>query len=143
MSAWPKLRSVGVVAISVVLRHPDRRLALLEEERPRPADFVSRLVPTGWHRSAALDDGRRLSAQQGGGRILPVTRWASLVVFAILLPAPVRRAARTFAVGALVVAAVFFLAPEAAISIWPWELTPLTSRVLGSFTAQVGVGALP
>jgi hypothetical protein len=37
---------------------------------------------------------------------------------------------------------VFFLAPEQAIDIWPWKLTPLTSRVLGSFTAQVGVGAL-
>ena len=25
---------------------------------------------------------------------------------------------------------------------WPWTLTPLTSRVIASFTAQVGVGAL-
>ena len=32
--------------------------------------------------------------------------------------------------------------PRDAIDIWPWKLTPLTSRVLGSFTAQVGVGAL-
>jgi surface polysaccharide O-acyltransferase-like enzyme len=37
---------------------------------------------------------------------------------------------------------VFFLAPATAIDIWPWTLTPLTSRVLGSFTAQVGIGAL-
>src|SRR5215207_7038246 len=29
-----------------------------------------------------------------------------------------------------------------AIAVWPWDLTPLTSRVIGSFTAQVGVGAL-
>ncbi|MDP9255821.1 MAG: hypothetical protein M3Q31_04615, partial [Actinomycetota bacterium] len=39
-------------------------------------------------------------------------------------------------------AAVFFLAPATAIDIWPWTLTPLTSRVLGAFTAQVGIGAL-
>ena len=37
---------------------------------------------------------------------------------------------------------MFFLAPATAIDFWPWELTPLTSRVIGSFTAQVGVGAL-
>ena len=37
---------------------------------------------------------------------------------------------------------MFFLAPEVAIDAWPWQLTPLTSRVLGSFTAQVGIGAL-
>ena len=37
---------------------------------------------------------------------------------------------------------MFFLAPEAAIDVWPWDLTPLTSRVIGAFTAQVGVGAL-
>jgi hypothetical protein len=39
-------------------------------------------------------------------------------------------------------AAFFFLAPDEAIDVWPWDLTPLTSRVIGSFTAQVGVGAL-
>ena len=32
--------------------------------------------------------------------------------------------------------------PTTAIDLWPWQLTPLTSRVLGSFTAQVGAGAL-
>jgi hypothetical protein len=59
-----------------------------------------------------------------------------------LVPAHVRRMAQAFAAGALVSAAVFFLAPGTAIDIWPWQLTPLTSRVLGSFTAQVGIGAL-
>jgi hypothetical protein len=44
--------------------------------------------------------------------------------------------------GPFVAAVVFFLAPQTAIDVWPWDLTPLTSRVLGSFTAQVGVGAL-
>jgi hypothetical protein len=51
-------------------------------------------------------------------------------------------AARAFAVVALVGAVVFFLSPVTAIDVWPWTLTPLTARVLASFTAQVGVGAL-
>jgi hypothetical protein len=59
-----------------------------------------------------------------------------------IVPAAVRRTAQVVGGGALVAAAVFFLAPEQAIDVWPWALTPLTSRVLGSFTAQVGVGAL-
>jgi predicted small integral membrane protein len=58
------------------------------------------------------------------------------------VPASARTAARAFAAGAFVAAAVFFLLPETAIDAWPWDLTPLTSRVLGAFTAQVGVGAL-
>ena len=46
------------------------------------------------------------------------------------------------AAGAFVGAIIFYLFPEQAIDIWPWDLTPLTSRVLGSLTAQVGIGAL-
>jgi predicted small integral membrane protein len=59
-----------------------------------------------------------------------------------IVPAAARTAARAVAIGAFAAGAVFFLAPDAAIDVWPWDLTPLTSRVLGSFTAQVGVGAL-
>jgi hypothetical protein len=59
-----------------------------------------------------------------------------------IVPAWVGRMAQGVAAGALLAAAIFFLAPATAIDTWPWELTPLTSRVLGSFTAQVGVGAL-
>jgi peptidoglycan/LPS O-acetylase OafA/YrhL len=59
-----------------------------------------------------------------------------------LLSPAVLLTARAFAVVALVAAAIFFLSPTTAIDIWPWELTPLTARVLASFTAQVGVGAL-
>jgi hypothetical protein len=50
--------------------------------------------------------------------------------------------ARAFGAGALIAAAVFFLSPHTAIDFWPWQLTPLTARVLASFIAQVGVGAL-
>jgi hypothetical protein len=59
-----------------------------------------------------------------------------------LVPDAVRLAARVFGGGALLAAAVFFLFPDTAIDLWPWQLTPLTSRVLGSFTAQVAIGAL-
>ena len=59
-----------------------------------------------------------------------------------IVPTNVRRAAQVFAAGALAAAVIFFLVPDVAIDVWPWDLTPLTSRVLGSFTAQVGVGAL-
>ncbi len=51
-------------------------------------------------------------------------------------------AARVFAAGAFIAGGVLFLLPSVAIDVWPWQLTPLTSRVLGSFTVQVGVGAL-
>ena len=51
-------------------------------------------------------------------------------------------AARVVALGALIVAAIFFILPRTAINVWPWKLTPLTARVIASFTAQVGVGAM-
>jgi surface polysaccharide O-acyltransferase-like enzyme len=59
-----------------------------------------------------------------------------------IVPHWVRRIAQLVAAGSFVGAAFFFLAPDEAIDAWPWQLTPLTSRVIGSFTAQVGVGAL-
>ena len=59
-----------------------------------------------------------------------------------IVSASVRRVAQVVAAGCFAAAAFFFLAPEQAIDVWPWQLTPLTSRVIGAFTAQVGVGAL-
>jgi len=59
-----------------------------------------------------------------------------------IVPLWVRRVAQVVAAGAFLGAAFFYLAPDEAIDVWPWDLTPLTSRVIGSFTAQVGVGAL-
>jgi hypothetical protein len=59
-----------------------------------------------------------------------------------VVPLWVRRAAVGCAVCSFAAAAVFFLTPTTAIDHWPWTMTPLTSRVIGAFTAQVGVGAL-
>lgn len=35
-----------------------------------------------------------------------------------------------------------FAVPDIAVDVWPWQLTPLTARVIASLTVQVGVGAL-
>jgi hypothetical protein len=51
-------------------------------------------------------------------------------------------AARTFAAGALAAGALTFAVPDIAVDVWPWQLTPLTARVIASLTVQVGVGAL-
>jgi len=59
-----------------------------------------------------------------------------------LVPASVRLAARIAAGGALAVAALVLVAPSIAIDNWGWDLTPLTARVIGCFTAQVGTGFL-
>lgn len=59
-----------------------------------------------------------------------------------IVPQSVRLASGAFAAAALLAATVFYLRPATAIDIWPWQLTPLTARVLASFTAQVGIGAL-
>ncbi len=59
-----------------------------------------------------------------------------------LVPLAVRRGARAFAAGALLAAAIFLLWPSIAVAAWPWELTPLTARILGCFTAQIGLSAL-
>jgi hypothetical protein len=76
-----------------------------------------------WWRNRATDSGA------------PAPRDAKMPPGALL-------AARAFAAGALAGGLLFFLVPQIAIDIWPWQLTPLTARVLASFTVQVGVGAL-
>ncbi len=59
-----------------------------------------------------------------------------------VVPDRVRLAARVIGVGALAAAALFLLSPQTMIDVWGWQLTPLTARVIGCFTAQVAVGAL-
>ncbi len=54
----------------------------------------------------------------------------------------VRLGARLFGAGAIIGAVMFFISPQTMIDLWPWKLTPLTARVLASFTFQVGVGAM-
>jgi hypothetical protein len=54
----------------------------------------------------------------------------------------VRAVALVFGAVAVGAGAVFFASPDTAIDVWPWKLTPLTARILASFTVQVGFGAV-
>ena len=59
-----------------------------------------------------------------------------------VVPAAVRFGARASGVAMLLAAALFFLFPQAAIDVWPWDLTELTARVMASFIAEAGALAL-
>jgi hypothetical protein len=60
------------------------------------------------------------------------------------LPPVAARVTGGVGVLALAVGVFLFVAPAAAIKIWPWLLTPLTSRVLGAVfcLGLAGIGAL-
>ena len=49
----------------------------------------------------------------------------------------VRLAAAVGGAVALFAAALFLLWPEGVADVWPWTLTPLTARVLGSYVATI------
>ena len=55
-----------------------------------------------------------------------------------LVPPTALLVARVAAAGALIAAAVVLISPQVAIDNWGWNLTPLTAREIGCFTAQVG-----
>jgi hypothetical protein len=55
------------------------------------------------------------------------------------VPGPVATGAAVAGVAAAVAAVVFWVWPDAMIDIWPWDLTPLTARVLASYVATVAV----
>jgi len=59
-----------------------------------------------------------------------------------LVPPWVRAITRAVSVGVVVAGIVFLFSPTTANDVWAWKLTPLTAGVVGSFTIQVGVGAL-
>jgi hypothetical protein len=62
----------------------------------------------------------------------------------LLLSVPAARVLAAVGVLALVVGLFLYLLPAAAMALWPWSLTPLTSRVLGAVTCLglAGIGAL-
>lgn len=72
-------------------------------------------------------DARGAGTEGEAGRALPpALRWVLALEGTVMLAA----------------AAVMLLAPETAADLWPWALTPLTSRALGSFTLGVSLVAL-
>ncbi len=58
------------------------------------------------------------------------------------LPRLLRRALLGEGAALLLVGALLLIAPGAADDIWPWALTPLTSRAIGSFLLGIGLAAL-
>jgi hypothetical protein len=58
------------------------------------------------------------------------------------LPPALRVALGAEAAVMLVAAAVLLLAPGEAADLWPWALTPLTSRALGAFVLGIALAAL-
>jgi hypothetical protein len=59
----------------------------------------------------------------------------------VLIPASVSKAIGVVGTLAVVVGLLLFLFPMRAIDLWPWQLTPLTARIMGAIFA-LGVTAL-
>jgi hypothetical protein len=55
------------------------------------------------------------------------------------VPRGVRRASAVLGAAGAIVASLFMLWPDGVADVWPWELTPLTARVLGSYVATIAV----
>jgi hypothetical protein len=58
------------------------------------------------------------------------------------VPAFAKWAFLAFGIASVIWAVVMFLAPQFAINIWPWKLSPLTARVLGGWFSLLGIGGL-
>jgi len=58
------------------------------------------------------------------------------------LPGTLRRALIVEGTAMLVVGALLLVAPGAADDVWPWALSPLTSRAIGAFLLGIGLAAL-
>jgi hypothetical protein len=59
-----------------------------------------------------------------------------------IVPTIARSIALAIGVCAIAAGAFVLLSPSVAVDNWAWTLTPLTARVLGCFTVQVGLGAV-
>jgi uncharacterized membrane protein len=60
----------------------------------------------------------------------------------VVVPDWIRLASRVVGGGLLLIAVLMFIFPDGARSIWPWTLTPLTTRVVGGWFALPGVVGL-
>src|SRR5688572_24206106 len=60
----------------------------------------------------------------------------------VLLPRFVRLAVGAVGAVTLAVSALLFVQPAVMVGVWPWQLTPLTARVLGGLFALPGVFGL-
>lgn len=60
----------------------------------------------------------------------------------LLVPVVARWSLRLLGIFLFVFAVVGFIAPQWVIGLWPWQLTPLTARVLSGWFALLGVGGI-
>ena len=60
----------------------------------------------------------------------------------IIVPSMIRLAIRVIGTILALVAIIGFLSPNLLVQIWPWELTPLTARVLSGWISLLGFGSL-
>ncbi len=81
------------------------------------------LVPWLWFRNRATDPH---TLEPGDLLVPPSVRWLAAGIGALFMALSV----------------VSMALPSLTISIWPWQLSPLTARVLGGWMALMGVGCL-
>lgn len=60
----------------------------------------------------------------------------------VVVPAAARWSLAALGVVLLAFAVLAYVAPSQVIALWPWQLTPLTARILGGWFALLGVGGL-
>lgn len=60
----------------------------------------------------------------------------------VIVPSTIRQITGVVGVVMLVIAVFMFVFPDTAISIWPWQLTPLTTRVIAGWFALPGMVGL-
>ncbi len=58
------------------------------------------------------------------------------------VPRTVRGAALLIGLGVTLIGLLFFALPDLAIRIWPWQLTPLTARIIAGWMMLPGIGGL-
>lgn len=57
----------------------------------------------------------------------------------VVVPAQTRLIARIIGIGVLIFVIASFLSPALLISVWPWDLSPLTARVICGWLSVIGV----
>lgn len=81
------------------------------------------LIPFLWWRNRVTDPH---TLEAGDVVVPPAARWGLGLLGVLLLG---------FALFA-------FVAPQSLVSMWPWQLTPLTARIMGGWFALLGVGGI-
>lgn len=79
------------------------------------------LVPFIWWYNHRADDGQ----PEINDRVVPNLARGAMAAVGVIM---------------IISCLICFVAPDLAITLWPWQLTPLTARVMGGWFALMGVG---